>query len=323
LKSLWIVPMETQSEASQRPAMLAFQDPEICRSVLESLQVGICVVDLQKKIVFWSDGAERITGYLRHEVVGRPCAGRTLLHCDQTSCEVCGPECPVGAAIQRAHRSEAEGYLHHKEGHRIPVHVWAVPVRDAHGSIIGVVESFEDQHQDEDGEHREDSLKNSGCVDEITGIANHAIMQSHLRETFGTFVELQVPFGVLCLRLEGLDVFRANFGAEAAACMLRMVAHTLELAVWRTDHVGRWTDDQFLVILNGCSAEALHGVGDRIGRILANDGVEWWGEKRSLTVLIGQAVARPGDTAESTLERALHNMPGGSAQNVQSAASGS
>ncbi len=265
------------------------------------------MVDLQKKIVFWSDGAERITGHFRHEVVGRPCAGRTLLQCDQNTCEPCGSECPVGAAIQAAHPSEAECYLHHKQGHRIPVHVWAVPVRDAHGSIIAVLQSFEDHHQPEDGEQREDSLINSGCVDDITGIANHPIMQSHLRETLGTFAELQVPFGVLCLKLEGLDVFRANFGAEAASCMLRMVAHTLELAVWRTDHVGRWSDDQFLVILNGCSGDSLRAVGDRIGRMLANDGIEWWGEKRSLAVSIGLAAAQPGDSSESMLERARHN----------------
>jgi diguanylate cyclase (GGDEF)-like protein/PAS domain S-box-containing protein len=316
-------------ESASQIEMPSFQDPEICRSVLESLQTGVCVVDLQKKIIFWSDGAERITGFLRHEVVGRPCAGRTLLHCDQSNCEACSVECPVGAAIQGAHPSESEGYLHHKQGHRVPVHVWAVPVRDAHGSIIGAVESFEDQHQAEDGEDREEGLKNSGCVDDVTGIANHAIMQSHLRETLGTFAELQVPFGALLLRVNGLELFRANFGAEAAACMLRMVAHTLELAVWRTDHIGRWADDQFLVILNGCSGDSLHSVGDRIGRMLANDGIEWWGEKRSLTVSIGPAAARPGDTAESILERARHDMEINSAQKVapnksaQSAASAS
>jgi len=297
--------------------------------VLESLQIGLCVVDLQRKIIIWSDGAERITGYLRHEVVGRPCAGRTLLQCDEHACEGCGTGCPVGAAIQTAHSAEADGYVHHKEGHRVPAHIWAVPVRDARGSVIGVAQSFEDQHQDEDEEHREDGLMNSGCVDEITGIANHTIMQSHLRETLGTFAELQVPFGLLCLQLEGLDVFRANFGAEAASCMLRMVAHTLELAVWRTDHVGRWTDDQFLVLLNGCSAEALRSVGERIGRMLANDGIEWWGEKRSLSVSIGPAAARLGDTAESMLERARQNLQicsnpdTGPTKSAHSAASGS
>lgn len=46
--------------------MSAFDEFEACRNILESLLNGVCVVDMQKKIVFWSDGAEHITGHLRH-----------------------------------------------------------------------------------------------------------------------------------------------------------------------------------------------------------------------------------------------------------------
>jgi len=38
------------------------------------------VLDLQKKIVFWSEGAEKITGYARIDVLGHSCAENILLH---------------------------------------------------------------------------------------------------------------------------------------------------------------------------------------------------------------------------------------------------
>src|SRR5579862_2286480 len=47
--------------------------PEIYRRVLESLQTGIYLVDQTQKILFWNDGAERITGHLRQDVLGRFC----------------------------------------------------------------------------------------------------------------------------------------------------------------------------------------------------------------------------------------------------------
>lgn len=50
----------------------------------------------------------------------------------------------------------------------------------------------------------------------------------------------------------------------------------------------------------------LRSVGDRIGRMLASDGMEWRGEKRSVS--IGQALARARDTGESMLERARQNL---------------
>ncbi len=51
------------------------------------------------------------------------------------------------AAIEGAQPSRIEGHLRHKRGHRIPVRIWAVPVRDEHGIVVGVLQSFEDRHQ--------------------------------------------------------------------------------------------------------------------------------------------------------------------------------
>src|ERR1700741_3641157 len=112
---------------------------------------------------------------------------------------------------------------------------------------------------------------------EVTSVASRTMMQSHLRETLGTFAELQVPFGMLLFRLEGLERFRTSSGPDAAAALLRMVARTIEGALLRTDFIGRWADDQFLAILNGCRDEALQAVRERVRRMLASDGLEWWG----------------------------------------------
>jgi two-component system cell cycle response regulator len=302
--------------------MSAFHDPEIYRSILESLPTGLCVVDMQKKIVLWSDGAERITGHLRYDVIGHCCVGEPLLHCDQQDCEWCNEDCPLARAMKTAHATEALGFLHHKAGYEIPVRVRAVPVHNAHGSIIGAVETFEDQQQAALADHCEESLHLAGCVDEVTGIASHAMMQSHLRETLAMFAEVHVPFGVLGLRLEGLDDFRARYGLQAVASLLRAIGRTLEGSLWKTDFVGRWSDDEFLVILNGCSDETLRSVGERVRRMLTSNGIEWWGERRSLPVSIGQAAAQPGDTIELLMGRVQKSVDAASAMRARAAAAG-
>jgi diguanylate cyclase (GGDEF)-like protein/PAS domain S-box-containing protein len=280
----------------------------------------VCVIDAQRKIVLWSVGAERLTGHLRHEVIGHVCAAEPLLHCDQPGCEFCSDNCSVARAIKTAQPTEALGFLRHKAGHEIPVHIRSVPVHNEHGSIIGAVETFEDMQQAESPDHREDSLKLPGCIDDVTGVASHVLMQSHLRQCLATFVEVEVPFGVMCLRLEGLQNFRASLGPEAAAALLRVVARSVRGTLWVTDLVGRWGDDQFLAIVNGCREEALHTVRERVSRMLANDGIEWWGERRSLPVSIGQATVQPGDTVEALLERARKSLDTASAWGSASAA---
>ncbi len=292
--------------------MPPFDDADVYRSILENLPVAVCVVDLQQKIVLWSDGAERITGHPRHEVIGHSYAAESLLPCDQPGCEESGEECPLVQAIKMSHTVEGIGYLRHKAGYEIPVRIRAVPVHNAHGSIIGAVETFEDDAS-ASADHHEDSLKLPGFVDISTGLANHAMMQSHLRETLGTFHEVRVPFSMLYIRADGLDRFRANFGAEAAELLLGVVARTLEGALWKTDYVGRWSEDQFVVILNGCREDALHAVRERIRRMLAGNAIDWWGERRSLPILIGEATVQPGDTLERLMERAEKSLAGASA----------
>jgi diguanylate cyclase (GGDEF)-like protein/PAS domain S-box-containing protein len=287
--------------------MPALDDPEIYRGVMESLPVGVCVVDIEKRIVLWSSGAEQITGHMRHEVIGHTCIGEALLHCDQPGCEFCSEECPLARAIKTAQPTEAIGFLHHKDGHEIPLRVRAVPVHNAHGSIVGAVETFEEQSSADD-EHREEGFHIPGALDEETRVASRTMMRAHLRETLGTFSELQVPFSVLYLRLEGLAHFRSSFGPKAASRLLRVVAKTLETALWKSDFVGRWAEDEFLVILNGCRCEDLPLVRERLRRMVANDSIEWWGDRRSLPVTIGQATAQMGDSVESLLERAQKSL---------------
>jgi len=299
--------------------MSLFHDADICRGILDSLPSGLSVVDMQKKIVFWSDDAERITGHLRHEVIGHSCISESLLHCDQPGCEFCKEDCPVARAIKTSHPAEGIGFLHHKAGYEIPVRIHAVPVHNQHGSIIGAVESFEELQPTTSLNHPRETMSLPGCIDEVTNVASQALMQTHLRRTLATFVEVQVPFGILCLRLEGFAHFRASLGPEAASSLLRVVARSLESTLWTTDLLGRWSNDQFLVILNGCREDALASVRERVRRMLANDGIEWWGERRSLPVCIGQASVRPADTLESLINRAQQSLDADTAWRAPSA----
>jgi diguanylate cyclase (GGDEF)-like protein/PAS domain S-box-containing protein len=288
--------------------MFSFDDSEVCRGILESLTIGLCLVDIEKKIVLWSDGAEHITGRSRHEVIGHSCVGEPLLQCDQPGCEFCHEDCPLAIAIKTSRPALATGFLHHKAGHEIPVRIRAVPIHNQHGSIIGAVETFEDLQQSASPDRGQAGRQLTDCMDGVTGVASRAMMQSHLRQAFASFVEGQIPFGMLLLRLEGLRHFRASLGQDPASSLLRLVARTLESAVWITDFVGRWADDQFVIILNGCRDESLAVVRERVRRTLARESIEWWGERRSLPVSIGEAIIQPEEALESFIERAQKSL---------------
>jgi diguanylate cyclase (GGDEF)-like protein/PAS domain S-box-containing protein len=283
--------------------MPPFNDPDICRDILDGLQIGVSVLDLQKKIVFWSDGAEQITGYSRLDVLGHSCSDNILQHCNQISCEMCTDGCPIAITLHDAKPMEAMTFIHHKSGHRTQVHTWAIPLRNKHGSLIGVIQTFEGEFALGGSGPDDRSMREHGCLDDTTGLPNAAMMQAHLRELLGTFGELQISFAVICLEIPHLSLFRTRYGQGATRSILLVLARTLRNTVWPTDFVGRWTEDRFLIILSGCHEDALHMVSQRILNMTASATIQWWGEQLSVEALIGGTIAIAGDGVESLLQR--------------------
>ncbi len=57
---------------------------------------------------------------------------------------------------------------------------------------------------------------------------NHALTRSYLREHLAFFAEYDLPFGILSIRIEALEQFRAAHGREAADDILHVVAATMK-----------------------------------------------------------------------------------------------
>jgi phosphoserine phosphatase RsbU/P len=71
--------------------------------ILDSLSDGVYVCDKDRRIVFWSRAAERITGWQSADVLGRRCLDDVLCHIDKDGHKLCGEEfCPL-------HRSMVTG----------------------------------------------------------------------------------------------------------------------------------------------------------------------------------------------------------------------
>ncbi len=284
--------------------MPPFQDPDTYRDILDALHLGVCVLDLQRKIVFWSDGAEQITGYTRIDVLGHSCMDNVLLHCNQASCELCPEKCPITTALHEARPAEAVTFIHHRSGHRIPVRTWAVPLRNKHGSIIGVIQTFEAEFAVHAPNPNDRTMVRHNTLEDLTGLCTQTMMQAHLQETLGTFTDLHIPFGVLCLSVHELPQLRARYGQEAVTSMLQVLARTLRNTVWLTDFVGNWSEGQFLVILCGCAEDALQAVAQRMRKMMSRVTILWWGEELTVNVLMGRASAIAGDSPASLLRRA-------------------
>ena len=109
-----------------------------CCEPFSTTSVGLYVRTARRRIVFWNDGAEKITGYMRHTVLGHICGESQPPRPQRKVCPFCGT-CKLTKKRWSMDVSvDAQIYLEHKAGYMIPVHARAVPVRNAQGVVAGI-----------------------------------------------------------------------------------------------------------------------------------------------------------------------------------------
>ena len=305
--------------------MLDVVQPSVLQYVMEHTHVAMYVASRDRKILFWNDGAERLTGYLRQDVIGRNCRDGLLVHCDESGHLLCGAtECPLTEAMRDGKCNESQIILHHKNGHRIPVHVWTTPIRDEHGLVVGAAECFVEQSISS-LHPRHPSLALHGCVDTMSGAANHDYTLTHLRESLNIHGQHQIPFGLLCIRIDQLDRFQTTYGRPGLDAILHTLAETVRHTLEPTDFLGRWTDDQFVAILQDCDSSDLDKTADAIASVLHRTDLRWWGDILTVTVSVGRAMVQAGDTIDTLIERAARSAssPGNTGPALYSISSGS
>lgn len=284
--------------------MSAIDNPSVFRNLLERLHTGVYVVDRDGTIVLWNDGAERITGYLRDEVLGTCCRDKILVHGGECTSNLCSSLCPLAGTMADGVVREAAVEIRHRGGHRISVWMRAIPIRDDSGAIIGAAESFDERGFAPEVVHGESERLVTSCLNEVTGLAFEGHTRSRLNEHIAAFAEESVPFSVLCIEIDRMDHFRTTYGREAAVSILRVVCQTLRDTVRTSDFLGHWSEGRFLAILPWCSGNAVSHVAGLLKKMVGYCEIRWWGDQLSVTLSMGGDTVRPNDTPESLVERA-------------------
>jgi len=278
--------------------------PEIYQAILDCLEDGVYLVDLDRKIAFWNRGAEQITGFRRQEVLGRSCEDQILVHCRRGGDLLSAAECPLLRTLADGKIRSLDLFLRHRDGHCIPVRMRTAPVHDATGKLVGAAEIFEHSSQASGRQSRGYQLGVHGCLDALTGAAGSAYARTYLAEQLAEFETYELPLAVLRADIDGLGQVNRSRGREAGNAVLRMVARTLADSLSDNGLVARLEEDEFLVILTNYGGETLQDLAERSRVAVSLSAVPWWGDQFSVEVSIGAAAAEHGDTVEALLARA-------------------
>lgn len=304
-------PFVIEGPLGQRLVRQAFMDipfnpdPGLYQGILDEIEDGVYMVDRTERIQSWNRGAEAITGFSREEVVGRTCANNLLCHVDSTGRFLCTSGCPLRRAFVTGVPIETDAFLHHKEGHRVPVHIKTRPLRDQHGRIVGAVEIFRRTTEAERQTRLIDELSQLAMIDDLTRLPNRRLFDIQIVRKLAELDRFGWPFGVLMIDIDRFKEVNDNFGHQLGDDILRLVARTLSANCRALDTIARLGGDEYAAIIANVHESDLHTVADKLRAKIEMSGLRNSAQERlRTTVSIGCAMAKPNDTTPQLLKRA-------------------
>jgi diguanylate cyclase (GGDEF)-like protein/PAS domain S-box-containing protein len=274
------------------------------KGLLDNLHDGVYFVERDRGIVYWNKGAERITGYTSAEVVGSHCHDGILMHVDSKGNNLCQTGCPIAQVISSGAATEADIFLNHKDGHRVPVQIRATPIVDGKGKIVGAVEIFSDVTEKVTALELVEELQRKVFLDPLTGLANRRYVEMNLQTRQDELLRYGWQFGVIMMDLDHFKEINDRYGHNIGDEALKMIARTLLHNSRPSDIVGRWGGEEFIAVIANTNALRLNLSAERYRALVERSGLPAGADTIRLTISAGATLATPGDTLETVIKRA-------------------
>jgi len=267
---------------------------------------GVYFVNRNREITYWNKGAERITGYKDQQVVGRCCRDNLLNHVTANGVQLCKDGCPLAACMKDGKAREADVFLHHADGHCVPVIVRTAPQFDPEGNIIGAVETFSSGMGLMSVRKELRELRKTAHTDKLTRIYNRRYLEGRL---FGIIAQLEhqadTKAGILFIDIDYFKRFNDDYGHDVGDKALQMVGSTLRNSLRTSDVVGRWGGEEFLAIIGDvASLKELKAISEKVRTLVEASRLDLANASLTITISMGATLFTSTDTPESIVRRA-------------------
>lgn len=263
------------------------------------------IVDENRKILYCNDMFERITGYKKDALIGKYCHENIMRHVTEDGDLLCHDGCPLHDSLHQDNINSAQVYLHHKNGHRVPVTVKTIPFFDEASQSKKAIEIFTDYQKDSVLYEENVNLKKKVLVDALTQLYNRNFIDYQLDVCINEFDTFGTPLGVLFIDIDHFKSINDTYGHDVGDVVLTTVAKTLSANIRQFDFAGRYGGEEFIVLLRNVSVEGMRLIAEKLRLLIettstkANDK-----ETIQVTVSIGCGYYQKGMTKEAFIKQA-------------------
>jgi len=200
--------------------------------------------------------------------------------------------------VREGQPAESRLLLRHKQGHRVPVLVRALPLRDEEGHITAIAEVFQEETVGPDGLCW--ITENIDRFDPQMGLPSVAASRAQLQISLAQNLNESAAFMIELERLHEMAVHR---GREMTNVAMRALAQTLSRMLTMPHYLGCWTDSRLLAVVPHCARERMALIRHQLEEAGSTCHVVWWGERVPLRAKATATLLQSHETIDSTLAR--------------------
>ncbi len=273
-------------------------------NILDNMYEGLYLVDRNRVITYWNKAAEKISGFSADQVVGMSCSDNILNHVDSEGIPLCQSGCPLLETIKDGEQRESFVYMHHKDGHRVPVSVRTTILTNEFGTITGGIELFTDISNIQSYELKLQELEQLALLDQLTQLANRHYLESELKSRFEEYSRYKLGFGLLILDIDHFKKVNDTYGHDVGDLVLKSVGKTLKNSGRPFDIFGRWGGEEFIGVIKNVSSKDLEKIANRLLSLVSSSFIIVNDKKISVNISIGGTIIKESDDSDTIIKRA-------------------
>lgn len=272
--------------------------------IIDSLSDGVYFVDNERRVTFWNQGAEELTGIDRRSVLGIPCHKNILVHIDADGQSLCQDGCILAETLADGKPRSSDMFLLHRDGHRVPVTVRTSILRDRQGEVVGAVEIFSDNSVKLAARRRIDELERLALLDDLTRIGNRRYLEMTLRAKLAETARYNSQVGIFFLDIDNFKEINDRYGHDCGDKVLQRIAATIMGMIRPTDLAGRWGGEEFVTAVSNVSRKTIKPIAERFRKAASEAAFKNDGKEICFTVSVGATMAREHEPLEDVIKRA-------------------
>ncbi|MCZ2497929.1 EAL domain-containing protein [Xylophilus sp. Kf1] len=233
---------------------------ELMRVTLNSIGDAVITTDPAGHITWLNPVAERMTGWLGVEAIGRPLTDAFRVVDEDTRAAV--PD-PVAACLveRRVVELAQRSLLLSRDGSERGIEDSAAPILNEAGDMLGAVLVFHDVSEQR---RLSNEMSYRASHDVLTGLANRAEFDMRLQRTLAQCREVPSDNVLLYIDLDQFKLVNDACGHAVGDQLLQQVSKLFAESLRSRDTLARLGGDEFAVILSHCNTLQARRVAQKI-----------------------------------------------------------